>query len=149
MPTFWAALALLAQDDVYTVTYRYERIHCEECRSETAVLLKRLPGATKVEIRDDSASAVFPEKTAPAEPAGFPRDIRYKGAVAVLRGTVSEAGGRLRFQARGSEAAFGLAGEAGVLESLKRALGGKNRFRLTARLEGKSLGVEAFETADW
>jgi hypothetical protein len=35
------------------------------------------------------------------------------------------------------------------LAELKQALGGKNRFRLSGRLEGKTLGVESFQSVDW
>jgi copper chaperone CopZ len=143
-----AALLLAAlQDDTYTLTLRYERMHCDECRLETEALLKRLPGAVSSTIGETSATVVVAEAATPAAPAGLPRDIGYKGAWIQVRGTAAAAGERLSFTAKGSGASLALAGP--KLAELKAALGGKNRFRLSGRLEGKSLAVESFQAADW
>ncbi len=142
-------LCLVAlQDDTYPVTLTYERMHCDECRSETEALLKRLPGFKSLTLGETSAQVLFSEQTPPSAPAGLPRDIGYRGASAALRGTVVPAGEKLTFQVKGSGVSLALGNPAKVAE-LRKALGGKNRFKVVGRLEGKTLALDSFQAADW
>lgn len=136
------------QDDTYPVTLSYARMHCDECRSETEALLKRLPGFKSMTLGETSAQVLFSEQTPPSAPAGLPRDIGYRGASADLRGTVVPAGEKLTFQVKGSGVSLTLGNPAQVAE-LRKALGGKNRFKLSGRLEGKTLALDSFQAADW
>jgi copper chaperone CopZ len=152
LPSLLLAAALL-QDDVTTLTLRYERMHCDECRSETEAVLKRLPGFKSVSLGETSAEAQFLEKSPPPSPSGLPRDIGLKRITLSLRGTAAAAGDRLVFQARLSGTSYTLVNPAkdgaDRLAELRAALGGKNRFRIMGTPSGKDFLLESFKPAEW
>jgi hypothetical protein len=143
-----AVLAAVQAEDV-SVALVFEKMHCEECRLEVEAGVKRWTGFKSVATAGNVATVLLEEK-APVPPVGgFPKDLVLSAARITLRGVVSASGDKLTLVAKGSGAVLALAPGDQALE-LKKALGGKNRFRLSGVLAGpKSLRVESFQAVDW
>ena len=137
---------LAAQAEDVSVALVFEKMHCEECRLEVEAGVKRWTGFKSVSTAGNVATVVLEEK-APVPPVGgFPKDLVLSAARITLRGVVSASGEKLTLVAKGSGAVVAL----GETPELKKALGGKSRFKLTGVLAGpKSLKVESFQPADW
>jgi copper chaperone CopZ len=152
---FDSRLPALAQggDDAFTVTFAFEKMHCDECKAEVEAILKKKPGFKSLSFTETSAVAAFDEKAAVPAAGGFPKDLSLRAVRLSIRGTVSFAGDRATLVAKGSGAALALANaspQPDRLAELRKALGGKNRFRVTGLLAvGKGLLLEGFEAADW
>lgn len=142
-------LALLcAQEDVNTLTLVFEKMHCDECKFEVEARVKRIPGFVSLTFLDATAVVLTAEKAPPPSIGGFPKDLRLKAQTVQMRGTVNASGGKLTLVAKGSGATLALGGE--KLDALRKALGGKNRFRMAgALMGGKMLHVDSFQAADW
>lgn len=142
-------LALIcAQEDVNTLTLVFEKMHCDECKFEVEARAKKIPGFVSMTFVDATAIVLTAEKAPPPAVGAFPKDLRLRAQTIQVRGTVNASGDKLTLVAKGSGATLGLAGD--KLADLKKALGGKNRFRLTGPLVGgKTLTVETFQAADW
>ena len=144
-------LALLCgvQEDVNTLTLVFEKMHCDECKLEVEARVRKLPGFVSITIIESTALVLTAEKAPPPVMTGFPKDLRLKAQTIEIRGTVNASGDKLTLVVKGSGATLALAG--GKLEALKKALGGKNRFRLAGALApgGKTLSVDSFQAADW
>ncbi len=147
------ALLLSLQEDSFTVTLAFEKMHCGECKAEVEAILKKKPGFKSVSFTETSAMAAFDEKAAVPALAGFPKDLSLKAVRLSIRGTVSFAGDKATIVAKGSGAALALSNpspQADRLAELRKSLGGKNRFRVSGLLAGgKRLLLEAFQPADW
>ena len=142
-------LACLLQEDVNTLTLVFEKMHCDECKLEVEARVRKLPGFVSVTLIESTALVLTAEKAPPPAIAGFPKDLRLKAQSIQIRGTVNVSGDKLTLVAKGSGATLALAGP--KLDALKKALGGKNRFRLSGGLAagGKTLTVDTFQAADW
>lgn len=142
-----AVLAVLAlQEEPVTVALVFEKMHCEECRLEVEASVKRWTGFKSVTTAGNVATVVLEEKAPVPAVGGFPKDLVLGAARITLRGLVSASGEKLTLVAKGSGAVIAL----GTDPALRKALGGKNRFRLTGVLAGpKSLKVESFQAVDW
>jgi copper chaperone CopZ len=147
------ALLLALQDDAFTVTLAFDKMHCDECKAEVEAILKKKPGFKSISFTETSAVAAFEEKAAIPAIAGLPKDLSLKAVRLSIRGTVSFTGDKATLVAKGSGAALALANaspDADRLAELKKSLGGKNRFRVAGVLAGgKALQVESFQPADW
>ena len=146
------ALLLCLQEDSFTVTLAFEKMHCDECKAEVEAILKKKPGFKSVSFTETSAVAAFDEKAAVPALAGFPKDLSLKAVRLSIRGTVSFAGDKATLVAKGSGAALALTSpspQTDRLSELRKSLGGKNRFRVTGVLVGKGLLLESFQPADW
>lgn len=147
------ALLLALQDDAFTVTLAFEKMHCDECKAEVEAILKKKPGFRSLSFTETSAVAAFDEKAAVPPLAGFPKDLSLRAVRLSIRGTVSFSGDKATLVAKGSGAALALANpspQADRLGELRKSLGGRNRFRVTGVLAGgKGLLLESFQPADW
>ena len=147
------ALSLVSQEDVNTLTLVFDKMHCDECKIEVEARLKKIPGFVSMTFIDATAVVLTAEKAPPPAIAGFPKDLRLKAQTIAIRGTVNVSGDKLTLVAKSSGATLALANVDGGrdrLAELKKALGGKNRFRLTGQLAGgKTLHLESFQAADW
>jgi copper chaperone CopZ len=136
------------QEDVNTLTLVFEKMHCDECRLEVEARVKKIPGFVSMTFLDATALVLTAEKAPPPAIGGFPKDLRLRAQTIQIRGTVNASGDKLTLVAKGSGATLALAGD--KLADLKKAQGGKNRFRLTGSLVGgKTLTVDSFQSADW
>jgi copper chaperone CopZ len=142
-------LALMGvQEDVNTLTLVFEKMHCDECKFEVEARVKKIPGFVSVTMADATAVVRTAEKAPPPSVGAFPKDLRLKSQTVQIRGTVNASGEKLTLVAKGSGATLALGGD--KVADLKKALGGKNRFRLTgALMGGKMLQVESFQPTDW
>lgn len=147
------ALLLSPQDDAFTVTLAFDKMHCDECKGEVEAILKKKPGFKSLSFTETSAVAAFDEKAAVPALGGFPKDLSLRAVRLSIRGTVSFAGDKATLVAKGSGAALALASaspQPDRLAELKKALGGKNRFRVAGVWAGaKGLLLEGFQPADW
>jgi len=143
------ALALMClQEDVNTLTLVFEKMHCDECKFEVEARAKKIPGFASMTFTDATAVVLTAEKAPPPALGALPKDLRLKAQTIQIRGTVNASGDKLTLVAKGSGATLALGGD--KLADLKKALGGKNRFRLTGPLMGgKTLNVESFQAVDW
>ena len=140
--------AACVQEDVNTLTLVFEKMHCDECKFEVEARAKKIPGFASMTFADATAVILTAEKAPPPSVGAFPKDLRLKTQTIQIRGTVNASGDKLTLVAKGSGATLALGGE--KLADLKKALGGKNRFRLTGPLMGgKTLNLESFQPADW
>jgi copper chaperone CopZ len=147
MTTLLLAL-ICVQEDVNTLTLVFEKMHCEECKLEVEARVKKIPGFVSMTFTDATAVVLTAEKAAPPVVGALPKDLRLKAQTIQIRGTVNASGDKLTLVAKGSGATLALGGD--KLAELKKALGGKNRFRITGPLMGgKTLNVEAFKADDW
>lgn len=147
----FALLPIVAavQEDATAVTLAFERIHCDECKSELEASVKKMPGFKSVSFSGGSAVVLFDEKSAVPVFNRLPKDLSLRSVTLAIRGTVSVAGDKATFVAR-SGATYSLAnGEKDVLAELKKKLGGKNRFQVTGTLAGGQIHLSAFQPADW
>lgn len=136
------------QEDVNTLTLVFEKMHCDECKFEVEARAKKIPGFVSMTFVDATAVILTAEKAPPPAAGAFPKDLRLRAQTIQIRGTVNASGDKLTLVAKGSGATLGLGGD--KLADLKKALGGKNRFRLNGPLMGgKTLTVESFQAADW
>jgi hypothetical protein len=136
------------QEDVNTLTLVFEKMHCDECKFEVEARAKKIPGFVSMTFVDATAIVLTAEKAPPPSVGAFPKDLRLRAQTIQIRGTVNASGDKLTLVAKGSGATLSLGGD--KLADLKKALGGKNRFRLTGPLMGgKTLHVETFQAADW
>ena len=147
MTTLLLAL-ICVQEDVNTLTLVFEKMHCEECKLEVEARVKKIPGFVSMTFTDATAVVLTAEKAPPPVVGALPKDLRLKAQTIQIRGTVNASGDKLTLVAKGSGATLALGGD--KLAELKKALGGKNRFRITGPLMGgKTLNVEAFKADDW
>jgi copper chaperone CopZ len=136
------------QEDVNTLTLVFEKMHCDECKLEVEARVKKIPGFLSMTFTDATAVVLTAEKAPPPVVGALPKDLRLKAQTIQIRGTVNASGDKLTLVAKGSGATLALGGD--KLADLKKALGGKNRFRITGPLMGgKTLNVEAFKADDW
>ena len=141
-------LALCAQEEANTLTLVFEKMHCDECKFEVEARAKKIPGFLSMTFLDATAIVLTAEKAPPPVAGAFPKDMRLQSQTIQIRGTVNASGDKLTLVAKSSGATLALGGD--KLADLKKALGGKNRFRLTGTLTGgKTLNVEAFKADDW
>jgi copper chaperone CopZ len=144
------ALGLLGNtrgDDTYTLTLAFQRMHCDECKREAEATVKRLPGFVAVTFAETAAVVILADKTPVPAVGGLPKDMGYRGSSLTIQGTVSCTGDKATLVAKGSGATLALAGD--KIADLKKKLGGKNRFQVSGALNGKSLQLESFQTAEW
>ena len=134
-------------DDTYTLTLAFQRMHCDECKREAEATVKRLPGFVGVTFAETAAVVILADKSPVPAVGGLPKDMGYRGAALTIHGTVSCTGDKATLVAKGSGATLALTGE--KIADLKKKLGGKNRFQVTGALNGKSLQLDAFQTAEW
>lgn len=149
----WLALAAVVQDESVSLTLLFEKMHCDECKAEVEARVRKLPGFRSVAFEGDAAKVLLDEKFPVPAVGSFPKDLSLKAQRLALRGTVNASGDKLTLIAKGSSTALGLANPerppADRLSELKQAMGGKNRFRVTGLLSGRTLVLESFEKADW
>ncbi len=154
MMTFALLLALAQdRDDAFTVTLGFEKMHCDECKAEVEAILRKKPGFKSLAFQENAVSASFDEKGSVPAFAGLPKDLSLRATRLSIRGTVSFAGDKATLVAKGSGAAFALSNpspQADRLAELRKALGGKNRFRVSGVLaSAKGLLLEGFQPAEW
>ena len=137
----------VAADDTYTLTLIFQRMHCDECKREAESTVKRIPGFVGVTFLETAAVVILADKSPLPAVAGLPKDMGYRGAHLTIHGTVSFAGDKATLVAKGSGATLSLTGD--KVADLKKKAGGKNRFQVTGGLNGKSLALESFQTAEW
>jgi hypothetical protein len=135
-------------DDTYTLTLHFQRMHCDECKREAEVTVKRLSGFVGVTFAETAAVVILGEKAPIPAVAGLPKDMGYRGSSLTIHGTISFSGDKATLVAKGSGATLSLAGAEKIAE-LKKKIGGKNRFQVSGGLNGKSLQLESFQAADW
>jgi copper chaperone CopZ len=143
------AMLCAVQEDVNTLSLVFEKMHCDECKLEVEARVKKIPGFVSVTFVESTALVLVAEKAPPPLVGALPKDLRLRAQQVQMRGTVNASGDKLTLVAKGSGATLALAGDKAV--ELKKALGGKNRFRLTGAIApgGKTLTLEAFQPADW
>ncbi len=145
-----AAFLMAAQEEPYSVTLSFEKMHCDECKAELEATLKKLQGVRSVSIAEAAATLSIGDKSPVPAFNRLPKDLVLRQVTATLRGTVSFAGDKATLVAKGSGVTLALAGPADKLGELKSKLGGKNRFLVTGALQGgKSLVLASFQPADW
>jgi len=137
----------VAADDTYTLTLVFQRMHCDECKREAEGTVKKLPGFVGVTFLETAAVVILADKSPLPAVAGLPKDMGYRGAHLTIHGTVSFAGDKGTLVAKGSGATLALTGD--KVADLKKKAGGKNRFQVTGSLNGKSIALESFQSADW
>jgi len=140
-------------DDSFTVTLAFERMHCDECKAELDASLKKMAGARLVTFIAASAVVVFDEKSAVPAFNRLPKDLSLRSVTLSIRGTVSFAGEKATLVARsGSTYALANAEKSkDPLGDLKKKLAGKNRFTVTGAVgaDGKTILLQSFQAADW
>ena len=141
------ATGAVAADDTYTLTLHFQRMHCDECKREAEATVKRLPGFVAVTFAETAAVVIITDKSPVPAVGGLPKDMGYRGSSLTIQGTVSCTGDKATLVAKGSGATLALAGD--KIADLKKKLGGKNRFQVSGALNGKSLQLESFQTAEW
>jgi copper chaperone CopZ len=151
-----AILPLLrpVDDDSFTVTLSFERMHCDECKAELDASLKRMSGVRLVTFIAGSAVVVFDEKSAVPAFNRLPKDLSLRTITLAIRGTVSFAGEKATLVARsGSTYALVNADRSKTdhLGDLKRKMGTKARFHVTGTIgaDGKTVALQSFQTTDW
>lgn len=137
----------VAADDTYTLTLIFQRMHCDECKREAESAVKKIPGFVGVSFLETAAVVILADKSPLPAVAGLPKDMGYRGAHLTIHGTVSFAGDKATLVAKGSGATLALTGD--KVADLKKKAGGKNRFQVTGGLNGKSLALESFQSAEW
>lgn len=137
----------VAADDTYTLTLIFQRMHCDECKREAESTVKKIPGFVGVTFLETAAVVILADKSPLPAVAGLPKDMGYRGSHLTIHGTVSFAGDKATLVAKGSGATLSLTGD--KVADLKKKAGGKNRFQVTGSLNGKSLALESFQTAEW
>jgi copper chaperone CopZ len=143
-------LVAAVQEEPVTVSLAFEKMHCEECRLEVEAKVRRWTGFQSVQTAGNVATVVLDEKSPVPAVGGFPKDLVLQAARLSLRGTVSASGEKLTLVAKGSGAVLALGGAPDRLAEPKKALAGRNRFRLDGALAGpKSLLLESFRPAEW
>lgn len=149
----WLALTGLVQEEAVSLTLVFEKMHCDECKAEVEARVRKLPGFKSVVFEEDAARVLLEEKSPIPAVGSFPKDLSLKAQRLTLRGAVNASGDKLTLIAKDSGTALGLSNPERPgddrLEELRKALGGKNRFRVTGLLSGRTLVVESFEKADW
>jgi cation transport ATPase len=145
------ASLLAALDDATTATLVFDRMHCDECKSELEANLKKMAGVKSVTFGENSAVVTVDEKSPVPAFTGIPKDLKLHAITLAIRGTVSFAGDRATFVTRGG-ATYALANERSkdTVGDLKKKLGGKNRFQITGILvPGNAIHLSAFQATDW
>ena len=156
MTVLWAILPLLApsDEDVFTVTLQFERLHCDECRAELETTLRKMAGVREVTLREDSVELHVEERCRVPDFARLPRQAGLKAITLTLRGTASFSGEKATFVAR-SGALHRLVNPEGSgadpVGDLRKRLGPKGRFQVTGTVgpDGKGIALKAFEPVDW
>ena len=142
----------------YELTLHFEKMHCQECRSELETTLKKLSGFKSFSNNSSNKGAVtltLLEKAAVPRLNRLPKDLKLMSVTAKIRGTVSFKGGKATLVAKGSGVTLALADPkerkaVKHLAKLKNQLAGKNRFILTGKLEkGNKLILSAFQKTAW
>jgi copper chaperone CopZ len=149
-------LALVAlfggvDEGVTTATLVFERMHCDECKSELEASMKKMAGFKSVTFAENSAVVSFDEKSPVPSFAGLPKDLKLRALSLAIRGTVSFTGDKATLVTR-TGATYALANDKSrdSIGDLKKKLGGKNRFQITGQLvPGGTLHVTAFQATDW
>ena len=141
-------------DDSFTVTLAFERMHCDECKAELDASLKKMTGVRLVTFIAASAVVVFDEKSALPPFNRLPKDLNLRVVTLAIRGTVSFAGEKATLVAR-SGSTYALVNpdksKTDPLGDLKKKLGGKSRFTVTGAIgaDGKTIALQSFQTSDW
>ena len=141
-------------DDSFTVTLAFERMHCDECKAELDASLKKMTGVRLVTLIAGNAVVVFDEKSAVPAFNRLPKDLNLRSVTLSIRGTVSFTGEKATLVAR-SGATYALVNpdksKQDHVADLKKKLAGKSRFTVTGALgaDGKTLLLQSFQTTDW
>jgi len=150
-----ALLPLLAavDEDAFTVTLAFERMHCDECKAELDASLKKLPGVRLVTYIAATVVLVLDEKQAVPAFNRLPKDLSLKGTTLSIRGTVGVSGDKVTLVAR-SGATYALVSpekSRDPVADLRKKLGAKARFQVTGALgaDGKTITLQTFQAADW
>lgn len=141
-----------AEEETFTVTLSFEKMHCQECQAELQALLARLPGFASHAFSGSTVKVTLKESAPIPSFNRLPRDLRMKRIGIDARGTVGFSGDKATFVAKGSGATLALVNpkEAGKLPELRKKTGGKNRFRIKGRLiDGRTIELESFTAVDW
>jgi hypothetical protein len=151
----FALLPFLAavDEDAFTVTLGFERMHCDECKAELDAGLRKLPGVRLVSYLAGSAVLVFDEKQPVPLFNRFPKDLNLRTVTLSLRGTVGVSGDKVTLVAR-SGATFALVNPEKSRDhvgDLRKKLGAKARFHVTGLLaaDGKTISIQSFQATDW
>jgi len=151
MKLLFCLLSLLpggvSQEDTYTLTLTFQRMHCDECKRDAEATVKRIPGFVSVTFAETFAVVQMADKSPVPSVAGLPKDMGYRGCHLTIQGTVTFTGDKATLVARGSGCTLSLAG--GKLAELKKKLAGKHRFLVSGALAGKSLQLETFQPSEW
>ena len=147
-------LCLAAVDeDAITVTLSFERMHCDECKSELEASVKKMAGFKGVTFLGSNVLVLIDEKQPVPAFNRLPKDLSLRAVTLALRGTVSFAGEKGTLVARsGSTYALGNADKSkDSLGELKKKLGGKSRFTVSGALggDGKTILLQSFQATDW
>lgn len=148
-------LAAAIDDDAFTVTLAFEKMHCDECKAELEASVKKIQGFKSVIIIENTGTVIFDDKAPIPAFNRLPKDLSLRAAVLTIRGTVSLSGDKATLVAKGSGATLALVNPekpkaVDRLAELKKQLGGKNRFQVTGALVGgRSIALESFKPADW
>lgn len=154
MMLFWLLACALQAGDTYTVTLTFEKMHCDECKTELETTLKKIQGVKAVAVTEKAAAVTFEDKAPVPAFNRLPKDLKLVSSTVSIRGTVSFAGDKATLSAKGSGQTLALVNpekpKDDRLAELKKQLGGKNRFQVTGALvAGKGIGVESFQPAEW
>ena len=158
-----AALLLVVDDDVLTVTLTFEKMHCDDCKTTVEAQLKQTHKNAKVAVEGDTATVVLPEGTAvdlAKLRRAVPSDLKVKTIGLTARGTVTAKGADMRFQPRDAATEYALVNrdekpkkEDNKLDELRKEMGGKNRFEITGELRDKDkttqLVLTGFKKTEW
>lgn len=146
-------LAALQAGDTVQLVVTFESMHCAECRTELEGVTKKMPGLVSVKIAGNRVTLTLAER-APLPPlTRFPKELKVRGAVLSLRGTAVFSRNKVSFVAKGSGATLALANPTRPavdhLGKLRAQQGGRNRFRVTGSLKGRTLVLASFQKAEW
>lgn len=148
----WLVAALGAlQDDAYTVTLAFEKMHCDECKVRLEGDLKRLPGFKSSAIADNVVTVVFAESAAVPAFNRLPTDLKLLSATITIRGTATFSGAQASLLTKGGRSTLQLSNpspQRDLVGEMKRS--GKARFKVTGTLVGgRSIVLSAAQPAEW
>lgn len=153
---FWGGLIMaLSGGGTHRVVLVFEEMHCEECRTEVEAVLRRVEGFKSVTTVGNRVTLELEDKAPIPSLGRFPSDLRLREVEVEVAGTVVFSGEKATLVVRGSGEALSLVNPESPekedrLGELRRRLGGKNRFRIRGRLEGRrTVVLGSFEPTDW
>jgi copper chaperone CopZ len=141
-------------EDAITVTLAFERMHCDECKSELEASVRKMQGFKGVSFLGSAVLVLFDEKQPVPAFNRLPKDLSLRAVTLAIRGTVSFAGEKATLVAR-SGSTYALANpdksKQDHLGDLKKKLGGKSRFTVSGTIggDGKTILLQSFQAADW